>query len=293
MMNKTLFAYLNINHPMVAWEVAIGRIRSACDLDLGQQSFGISLWQYNLLRKYSGEGLSKRFENELLLESVRQKNFHSSVPRLRGVYFFESERDAHAAVERWGVPGNRRFITAVNFSASKTTHVDSEWITSYLNTDENDWMNRYWRGETLGESPLTEVLASGIGIVQNMNLRQEAYAQIMKLFPNSTPLLAMACCSFKHARLESIAQVVPGIIRDKSGIEVSFHIYMGDLDHRQVEIQNALSVCKARNEMPPMIQPSDPNVFFNLPDLMKDRFRLDDTRVVKLCGEVHESIRGW
>lgn len=291
MRNITLYAYLNINHPMVAWEVAIGRIRSACDLGMEHQNFGISLWQYNLLKKYSVHGSNRRFVNELLLESVRQEKYQAAVSRLRGVYFFESERDAHAAIDRWGIPGNRKFITPVNFSANNTTHVDSEWITSYLNSDETDWMERYWNGDTLGESPLTEVLASGIGMVQSMELREAAYRKIIEMFPESTPLLAMACCGIKHARIESIAQTVPGVIREKDLVKINFYIYIGDLDNRKQELMKAIAACKACNELPPMIRPSTPGIFFRVPDLTNDEFYFKDVEVIRLCDEIHESIR--
>jgi hypothetical protein len=41
--NLELWAYLNIDNPVVAWEIAIGRIRSACDIN----KFAVSSWFYN------------------------------------------------------------------------------------------------------------------------------------------------------------------------------------------------------------------------------------------------------
>lgn len=276
---------------MVAWEVAIGRIRSACDLGLGKQNFGISLWQYNLLKKYSEQGLTNRFENELKLELERQKNYRNAVSRLRGVYFFESEHDAHAAVERWHVPSKRKFIAPVNFSANNVTCVDSEWITSYLNSDESEWMECYWRGETLGQAPLIEVLASGIGVVQNLELRQAAYQRILDMFPESTPLLAMASCGLKHARIDSIAQTIPGVIRSGDRVNIGFYIYTGDLDARQEEVIHAIEACNRRGEMPSIVRPSDPDAFFRLPDLSNGGFSFIEPSIIGMCDEIHESIK--
>lgn len=289
MHNETLYAYLNINHPMVAWEVAIGRIRSACDLGMEAKNFGISLWQYNLLRR-AKDGASKRFLNELKLEKTRQKHAPNSVSRLRGVYFFESENDAHAAIERWGIPQNKKFITAVNFSANKTTRVDSEWITSYLLSDESDWMQRYWSGETLGQKPLTEVLASGIGIVQNTALREAAYRSILEATPEATPLLGMAACAFKHARLETIAQTVPGVIKVAEGVKIDFYIHIDDLKKNENLIIESIDACKRLGEMPPMVLPSDPEVFFRLPDNRDSGFVFTEAAIGKLYEEVHASI---
>lgn len=291
MSNHTLYAYLNINHPMVAWEVAIGRVRSACDLGLDHQNFGISLWQYNLLHGYSKGGASARFLNELKLERTRQLDFSKSVSRLRGVYFFERERDAHAAIERWGIPGKREFISPVNFSATRITKVDSEWITAYLSSETSDWMESYWRGVTLGCAPLVELLVSGIGVVQSMELRRQAYQHIVNKFPDSTPLLAMACCGFKHGPLESIAQVVSGLIRNDDRILGDFYVYAGDLGNRQEELVKAMKACEQNGEMPPMILPSDPETFFSLPDLSSGSFSFSGPAIVSTYDEIHESIR--
>jgi hypothetical protein len=289
MHNETLYAYLNINHPMVAWEVAIGRIRSACDLGMEAENFGISLWQYNLLRR-AKDGASKRFLNELKLEKTRQNVAPDSVSRLRGVYFFESERDAYAAIERWRIPQNKHYITAVNFSANKTTRVDSEWITSYLLSDESDWMQRYWAGETLGQKPLIEVLASGIGLVQSAELREAAYRSVLGSSPEATPLLSMAACAFKHARLETLAQTVPGVIKCAEGIKIDFYIYIDDLNANEELIKKSVEACMKLGEMPPMIRPNNPEVFFSLPDYRDGSFMFTDAAISQLYEEVHASI---
>jgi hypothetical protein len=100
--NLTLFAYLNIANPMVAWEVAVGRIRSSSDRP--RDTFGVSVWSYSLLRRYTTKGLDQRFRNELLLEAVRQQVHPDACSGLKDLYFFESEYDAHAALEQWGLP---------------------------------------------------------------------------------------------------------------------------------------------------------------------------------------------
>lgn len=222
---------------------------------------------------------------------ARQSHFKQAVSRLRGVYFFESEKDAHAAVERWRIPGKRRFITPVNFSANNITRVDSEWITFYLNSNETDWMERYWRGETLGQRPLPELLASGIGLVQSIELRQAAYQHIVKNFPESTPLLAMACCGLKHGHIESVAQIVPGVLRDGDQITIDFYIYIDDLETKQAELIRSIEICKSCGEMPFIIRPSDPDVFFRIPDFNEGSFSFKDQSIAGICDEIHKSIR--
>ena len=145
--NIKLYAYLNIEHPMVAWEVAIGRIKSICGRN--EEKFGISLWQYSLFKKYVQQGDYIKLKNELKLERTRQKLFNNKVSRLEGLYFFESERMAHIALDRWGIPNKKKYISEIDFTPNAITKVDSEWITSYLLEDDETWMKHYWTGETL------------------------------------------------------------------------------------------------------------------------------------------------
>lgn len=214
-----------------------------------------------------------------------------SVSRLRGVYFFECERDAHAAVERWGMPQNRQFISAVNFSATTVTHVDSEWITSYLLSDNNEWMPLYWKGETLGQRPLTEVLASGIGIVQNQTLREAAYKKVLETAPDATPLLGMAACAFKHARLETIAQSIPGAIKTPEGVKIDFYIYLDDLKNHEGAIIDSINACRQAGKLPPMVFPKDPDIFFRLPDNRDGGFVFTEATIGQFYDQVHTSIR--
>lgn len=284
--NITLFAYLNIEHPMVAWEVAIGRIKSSCDKS--PDNFGISLWQYSLLSNYCKSGLGHRFINELKLEETRQRDFPNQVSRLKGAYFFETIEDAQIAVERWGIPQRKKYISAVNFSANAITRLDSEWITSYLCSEETDWMQEYWKGITLGVRPLTEVLASGIGIVQNMELRTQAYKIIMERWPTSTPLLAFACCAFKYKKMEEIGLVKPAILAEEGSVIGTYFINMNDLDHREAEVAEVVAVCKQNQELPPFIIPDDGKSFFLIPDLREFRFKLVSGEAAQLYRSVHD-----
>ena len=272
---------------MVAWEVAIGRMRSVSDVN--SEKFGVSVWAYSLLRKYAMSGLDRRFLNELLLESVRQQKFSNSCSRLEDLYFFESEYDAHAALERWGISGCREFVAKVNFSVNRLTKVDSEWITSYLDSDERDWMAHYWSGAVLGEKPLTEVLASGIGYIDRKDLRRRAYRSIIDRWPTSTPLLAMACCAFAEYGLEDIALVRPAIFKWERSIEGAHFIDLRDLNLHEEKIVKALSSCKFRSEIPPVILPDDDSSFFSLPDLSEMDFSFVNDDCLTEFQSIHQS----
>jgi len=224
MSGEKLFAYLDIDHPMVAWEVAIGRLQS--EIETTRDKFGVSLWAYSILQSYVSGRQVKRFANELRLERARTLRHPHCVSRLRGMYFFKSEEDAKAAVERWGMPQKSKYISAVQVSPSAMTEVDSEWITSNLaSSNAKAWMDSYWSGSTAGTRPLTEILVVGKGRVLNKELRADAYKRIYSLWPTSTPLLAAACCAFDRCQLDDVAVVKPGLVSDGSRIIGNFYIY--------------------------------------------------------------------
>jgi hypothetical protein len=137
---EKLFACLNIDHPMVAWEVAIGRLQSVGEITADR--FGVSLWAYSLLRSYVHNQQPKRFANELRLEQIRTRSYPDCVSRLHGLYFLKSEQDARIALDRWRMPELKPYISAVQFVPSALTEVDSEWITFNLGSnDDPEWMN--------------------------------------------------------------------------------------------------------------------------------------------------------
>src|SRR6266404_4589190 len=182
---KTWFKCLDIDNPMVAWEVAIGRIASANENEAG---FGVSPWAYSHLREYANSQRVRRFADELELERVRLSYYPNQVSRLRGVFFFESKFEAEAALDRWGMATKKQYISAVTFYPSTLSKLDSEWITFNLGSStQTNWMKSYWSGETSGIKPLTEILAMGTGEVQDKSLRIRAYQRIYKLWPTATP----------------------------------------------------------------------------------------------------------
>ncbi|MBV6306169.1 hypothetical protein KVP10_14840 [Candidimonas humi] len=291
--NIKLWAYLDITNPLVAWEVAIGRICSADDPS--RKIYAASLWFYSLMRRLSKDGLDRRFLNELLLEQARLQTHPDAVSRLRGVYFFESEEIANAAVARWGIPQNRRFISSVNFSANALTQVDSEWITWKLKSEDRDWMPRYWAGETYGERPLTEVLASGIGLIENMELRNEAVRWIYQNWPTSTPLLSMAACAIREsvtlgiAEFETVGLISPVLTVGNGIIQGKHVINTRALATNQAEIIKALEACRARGEYLPWIVDPDNDVLFRVPDLSSFNFEIRDTKAAETLITVHDA----
>jgi len=286
--SETFFAYLNIDHPMVAWEVAIGRLQSIEEIT--GERFGVSLWAYSLLQSYVQNQQPKRFENELRLEYIRKRSYPGSVSRLHGLYFFRSEEDARIALDRWGMPHRKRYISAVQFNASAVTQMDSEWITFNLGSNvDPGWMNAYLSGKAAGAKPLTEILALGSGVVLNMDLRIEAYKRIYDLWPTSTPLLAAARCAFDRCNLNNVAMVKPALISTDDAVQGNYYIYMKEFDEHQLDIVAALEDCKRTGECPPIVMPSDESKIFTLPDLSPYSFELNDRGSSAIFASVHNA----
>jgi hypothetical protein len=133
------------------------------------------------------------FEKEVYLDSIRKITHPNAVSRFDGLYFFKTKEDAELAYEYMNLKINKDYLTEINFSANKYSEHDSMYITDKLeyelSSDSSDWMKSYWNGETLYREPLIEVLASGIGLVINKELREKAYWNIVNNNPHSHPLL--------------------------------------------------------------------------------------------------------
>lgn len=284
-MNKKLYAYVNIDHPMVAWEVAIGRIKSICDDQ--DDDFGVSLWFYSLMQKYVKDPLSNCVNNEFKLELIRKNEFPNQVSRLRGVYFFESREMANIALDRWGLSKNKKYVTEIDFFGNNYSYVDSEWITDYLESDNDDWMRKYWGGETLGVKPLTEILASGIGIIIDKNLRMQAYNKIIDKWPTSSLLLNACMAAFAEKNMEKIGQSIPAIVNESGVLKGKFYINMNDMNNRETEVVEALELARKKGMSLPIIMPQDPTKIFSLCDWSHLNFDFSNSEALQSFNKVH------
>jgi hypothetical protein len=284
-----LFAFFNIDNQMVAWEVAIGRVVS--HIEKNNSGFELSQWMFSRLKKLSNSGATRTFFNELKLERVRQIKFKRCVSRLQGIYFFESEDMAKAALLRWNLEKYLNNISEIIFYPNNITHVDSEWVTHNLSSNNNEtWMSSYWAGDSYGDTPLTEIIATGKGFVINHDLRVRAYKKILNEWPEVTPLLASAFCAFQFGTLDSVAVVKPGIIRDGDTLKGNYYIYMEEFDNNIKEITEIVKQCIIDKTLPRIVKPQEEGVQFRLPDLRELGFKLVNTEVSHIYESVHKSI---
>jgi hypothetical protein len=218
-----LFAYLDISNPMVAWEVAIGRIKSVGD-DYNEELYELSIWEYDLIRNYTRYGANQKLINELKLEYIRKTKYNNCVSRMKCIYFFESMNDALFALKHWNIDIDERYICEVKVNVNNITKVDSEWITNCIDNKDDSWMDNYWQGISFGKKPLYELLVDGFGIILNVNIRVEAYKKVYEIWPYSTGLLAMAVCGFQIRNIDNIAKIIPAICSREGKITGSYFI---------------------------------------------------------------------
>lgn len=279
----TFHAYLNIRDPFVAWEVAIGRFCSADNLQ-SDEVFSLSLRQFSLFRRYSQDrALTSQFKKELRLEKIRSERYPQLPSRLRGIFLFDNRADAEAAALRWdGSHFDPTYLTEVEMIPERQARLDSEWITSnLLSNREDSWIDSYWCGEVYGERPLREVICSGVGSILNMDLRNRAYQEIMRLFPRSVPLLSIACIAF-NLGFRRAAQSVPYLLREGERVKCC-HILNMNVFNDASTFYDALARYSA--PWPPLAVPWDGVI--QLPDLSDRWFYLTDSDLYQLGREGH------
>ena len=281
--HKTLYAYFDIDRLNVAWEVAVGRIKSAPPNT--PTNFGVSIWSYNICKKLANDKCNKSIFDEFALERERLIHYPNKVSRLQGVYFFKNKEDAIEAIHRWNIPKkNLNYISSVRFAATNMTEVDSEWITDCLGTGtQEQWMDKYWAGETRWENPLTEILALGVGHVENTQLREQAYKNILKIAPYSSPLLYAACCAF-HCGMTDVALTIPALTSDKSYIHGNYYIQADKLDEKA--LISSINYCRQQGYSMPIKKHPDDSIIFTLPDLRNESFKIHSSKLLSTFTEI-------
>lgn len=285
----SMYAYLNIENPMVAWEVAIGRIYSAGAST--RDRFGISVWQFNMMKRSALRGHVPSISAEFGIESFRQQYFPGEASRLKGIFFFESADMARAAIKRWGMPSRyNKYISKVRFWAENYSKYDSEWFTQHASSGRIDWYRDYLSGKTLGENPLTEIVADGFGLILNQDLRRMAVQRVLELWPTSSILLAAAMCAINDLNLHDVALTTPYLYCENGRIGGHHAIKMDVLERHQLEISKAIERNYANGNINiPLILPNNPDMLFSVPDMRDQKFVIDLPQAIEQFESVHHS----
>lgn len=192
-----VYCFLDLEHPAVAWAVMRGVLVSA-DYAAPSASGFISFMQAGIIESLN----NCRIHNELLIETVRQNFFPCQVSRLRGMFFFRTRAEAEARIgdSQWPAYFELKNLLELDLRYENTfTDVDANWIT-FAPLDENgrtpatdlQWVHSYWAGERYNGSPVWELIAQGVALVLDEQVRRQCYDYVRQFFPASHIPILMA-----------------------------------------------------------------------------------------------------
>jgi hypothetical protein len=208
---------------------------------------------------------------------------------MKCLYFFETRNDATFALDHWGIDINEEYICEVKLDIKNITKVDSEWITNFIESkDDNKWMDYYWQGKNYKNKPLYELLVNGFGIIQNSRLCRKAHKVIYDTWPYSTRLLAIAMCGFQIKNIDTIAKIIPGLYSKNGRIKGGYFIDITDLEKYKEKLIEAMDYVQSINDFPPFIVPPYKNAAFILPDLRYLEIDFENSYAATLLQKIHK-----
>jgi hypothetical protein len=193
-----VFAFLNLEHPAVAWAVMRGKMLSADHAYPTREFAFISFMQAGMIEYQN----NARIFNETIVEQVRAQTASDRVSRMRGMYFFRTQQEAEARIadQNWPPYFVAENLLELELQPSGTPSVlDANWITfapldvgARLKLNELDWIGRYWAGEQYSSEPVWELLANGEALILDSDVRRKCNDYVTKIFPRSQIPILMA-----------------------------------------------------------------------------------------------------
>ncbi|WP_147407820.1 hypothetical protein [Rhodopseudomonas palustris] len=182
----SVYAFLDVDHPAVQWAVMRGMLVSSSHVS-DSEGF-VSFMQAGIV----AAGNNARLFNEAIIELYRQKNFQKNQSRMRGMYFFGSRAEAEARINDADWPAYFKPENLVEFDLhcdEMPTVVDANWITfaevdksGRIPIDSLEWISRYWEGKQYNDRPVWEVIANGVALVLDENIRRACTLKLERQF---------------------------------------------------------------------------------------------------------------
>ena len=223
-----IFAFLNLEHPPVAWAVMRWMMVSADHASPSANQGFISFMQAGMIEHQN----NARIFNESIIEGIRNTSFANRVSRMRGLYCFPSRAEAEARIDDRGWP---LFFSAQNLLElelhcdTRPTIVDANWITfaplgadGRINTNDLSWITRYWAGEPFNDCTVWELLANGVALILDTDVRRRCFELVKRVFHESHIPILMS-------RLASEAGTRGGLITPFLLSENDQHVRLGYL----------------------------------------------------------------
>lgn len=182
------FMYLDVDHPVVAWNTYRGVLASANAVFSKNGPGSLSM----LLAGIFDTGNYQRLHSEFCIESIRSRLFPNAVSRLSGMFVFDDVESTLAATQAtWGGHINTDCLTDVGLSYTVGTRADAGWITQMLTEDYvlvpswEEMAARYWSGEPSSSTPIWELIIDGYACVWGTRMREQAFNVIRSRHPFS------------------------------------------------------------------------------------------------------------
>ncbi len=301
-----LFAILDIDHPMVAWEVAIGRVLANSITDAEGVEYPVpSLWLYNNIYSSINDKFMSDLRSEFYIEKIRADKFPDKPSRLNGAFFFESKEDAIKACEMWEWESKIDYISEVDFNETSYIKLDSNWITLRIRCCEkselNEFIEQYYRGDELfTDRPLNEIICTGNGKILNNKLRRMAYKKILQKKPEASFLLALgiSCYEQDPIKYQDIFRISPCIHKTSDGSICGLFITtLKHLDEDEIGVakrakryihnngnETILITPKLNRLGKPLriIRPTNKNILFSLDDLSPYFFKISEENYMRM-----------
>lgn len=228
-----VYAYINIEHSVVAWNAYRGVLVSAV-AERKETGFPISMMFAELALNLKCN--ENRLHNELLREKIRQKHFKKCISRLSGVYFFEDIKAARTTSTWGGDHFTQEYFSELFIHpGSQVSRHDANWIT-YAPCDDNgrlldrcvDGIRNYWNGAAYPDrEPVWELIVNGRATICNTELRKRAYDIIVANDPESVCILEVGRIAAEVG--SDLGQTCAYAVKKEDGlVYISFYLNMCD-----------------------------------------------------------------
>lgn len=232
-MEREGFLYLDIDHPVVAWNTYRGALMSQPSIARRHGLGVVSMLLAGMLTHGLESRATSRWHSELRIKEVRAAHYPAAVSRLNGLFIFDDEESALAAGEAgWGEHIRHARLTDVGLSYVRSTRADACWITAMLDGDSAlrpgwaDMAHAYWRSTPRTRNrAVWELLIDGEAMIWGMDLRRQAYEVVRERFPHSLGLLEEARIAVDIG--SSLGHISAWVTRTRGGFQLAF--YMDDV----------------------------------------------------------------
>ncbi|EEQ95142.1 hypothetical protein F9K88_10450 [Brucella intermedia] len=225
------FVYLDLDNPMVAWNVVRGWY---CTPDQLPEAESCSLLSFNMANLLASS-LPNRLLSEIAIERIRRENYRNQVSRLTGIFVFDDpDSVARTWIDNtWGAHFKDDYLTDVGVNAHNSSRLDANWLTKImdrecsLTADFEEHTNSYWQGVPCPDSdPIWERIVNGSATIWGTEIKVKALEEIKRYWPKSLKTLEYSANAAGFGSFDGL--VLPLTTQKGKFINIDYHIRMHD-----------------------------------------------------------------